>query len=60
MNDRGDRPDNFAEHHLERLLQLGAIPIINENDTVATEEIAVGDNDTLGAHRGLSDARPTC
>jgi glutamate 5-kinase len=30
-----------------RLLQLGAIPIINENDTVSTAEIAVGDNDTL-------------
>lgn len=32
-----------------RLLELGAIPIINENDTVATEEIAVGDNDTMSA-----------
>ncbi|MBO6054939.1 MAG: glutamate 5-kinase [Oscillospiraceae bacterium] len=32
-----------------RLLAFGAIPIINENDTVATEEVAVGDNDTLGA-----------
>ena len=34
---------------LTRLLELGAVPIINENDTVATEEIAIGDNDTLGA-----------
>lgn len=34
---------------LERLLELGALPVINENDTVATEEIAVGDNDTLSA-----------
>ncbi|MBP8855962.1 MAG: glutamate 5-kinase, partial [Oscillospiraceae bacterium] len=34
---------------LSRLLELAAIPIINENDTVATEEIAVGDNDTLSA-----------
>lgn len=34
---------------LERLLELGALPIINENDTVATAEIAVGDNDTLAA-----------
>ena len=33
----------------ERLLSLGAIPVINENDTVATAEIAVGDNDTLAA-----------
>lgn len=34
---------------LERLLELGALPVINENDTVATEQIAVGDNDTLSA-----------
>ena len=34
---------------LNTLLQLGAIPIINENDTVAVEEIKVGDNDTLSA-----------
>lgn len=33
----------------ERLLDLGALPIINENDTVATEEIEFGDNDTLSA-----------
>ena len=32
-----------------KLLELGALPIINENDTVATEEIEFGDNDTLGA-----------
>ena len=32
-----------------RLLELGAIPIINENDTVVTDEIGVGDNDTLAA-----------
>lgn len=37
------------ETTLERLLELGAIPIINENDTVGTEEIRVGDNDTLSA-----------
>ena len=34
---------------LIRLLELGALPVINENDTVATEEIVIGDNDTLGA-----------
>ncbi len=34
---------------LRKLLDLGALPIINENDAVATEEISVGDNDTLGA-----------
>lgn len=32
-----------------RLLELRAIPIINENDTVATDEIVIGDNDTLAA-----------
>ena len=46
--DRAPRLMNL-ENTLYRLLQLGAIPIINENDTVATEEIAVGANDTMGA-----------
>lgn len=32
-----------------RLLELGVIPIVNENDTVTTDEIVIGDNDTLGA-----------
>ena len=43
-----DRYENFR-NTLHRLLELGALPIINENDTVSTAEIAVGDNDTLGA-----------
>jgi glutamate 5-kinase len=34
---------------LQQLIQLGAIPIINENDTVAVEELKFGDNDTLSA-----------
>jgi len=38
-----------ARSTLNTLLQMGAIPIINENDTVATEEIRFGDNDTLAA-----------
>ena len=38
-----------ATNTLSRLLELGALPVINENDTVATHEIAVGDNDTLSA-----------
>ena len=42
------RRENF-HNTLFRLLELGALPIVNENDTVATEEIAIGDNDTLGA-----------
>ena len=40
---------NNLQNTLERLIQLGAVPVINENDTVATQEIAVGDNDSLGA-----------
>ena len=43
-----ERRDNFR-NTLFRLLELGALPIVNENDTVATEEIVIGDNDTLGA-----------
>ena len=46
--DRAPRLMNL-QNTVYRLLQLGAIPIINENDSVATEEIAVGDNDTMGA-----------
>lgn len=38
-----------AENTLNELLQQGVIPVINENDTVATEEIEFGDNDTLSA-----------
>ena len=44
----GSRTSNF-HNTLERLLQLGALPIINENDTISTEEIVIGDNDTLSA-----------
>lgn len=42
------RHSNFS-NTLNRLLELDAIPIINENDTVATAEIVIGDNDTLAA-----------
>ncbi|EHQ51841.1 MULTISPECIES: glutamate 5-kinase [Ectothiorhodospira] len=38
-----------ARSTLRTLLRLGAIPVVNENDTVATEEIRFGDNDTLAA-----------
>ena len=38
-----------AENALNEILQQGIIPIVNENDTVATEEIEFGDNDTLSA-----------
>ena len=48
LADDGCRKSNF-HNTLERLLQLGALPIINENDTVSTDEIVIGDNDTLSA-----------
>ena len=38
-----------AQNTLETLLRYGAIPIINENDSIAVDEIAYGDNDTLSA-----------
>ena len=38
-----------AKHTLNTLLKLNCVPIINENDTVATEEIKFGDNDRLSA-----------
>ena len=46
--DQADRKQNF-ENTMARLLELGALPVINENDSIATDEIKVGDNDTLGA-----------
>lgn len=46
--EHADRRRNF-ENTMCRLLELGAIPIINENDSIATDEIVIGDNDTLGA-----------
>ena len=48
LTDDGCRKSNF-HNTLERLLQLRAIPIINENDPVACEEYSLGDNDTLAA-----------
>lgn len=46
--------ENEERHHnfkntMDKLLEFKALPIINENDTVATDEIKVGDNDTLSA-----------
>ena len=49
--------DDLADRHrylnarstLRTLLTLGVVPVVNENDTVATEEIRLGDNDTLAA-----------
>ena len=46
--EHASRRENI-QNTLTRLLELGALPIINENDTVATDEIVIGDNDTLAA-----------
>lgn len=46
--DNPQRKENF-QTTVRRLLELGALPIVNENDSVATEELVIGDNDTLGA-----------
>ena len=50
---RRDTADRDAYLHardaLERLLDLGIVPIVNENDTVSVEQIRFGDNDTLAA-----------
>jgi len=43
----------FACRTLDRLLEMGVLPVINENDTTAVEEIRFGDNDTLAALVGV-------
>lgn len=50
-DDLASRKRNLnAKNTLMALLQMGVIPIINENDTVAVDEIKMGDNDRLAAH----------
>jgi glutamate 5-kinase len=46
---RDERRFNSVRQTVRALLERGVIPIVNENDTVATEEIKVGDNDKLSA-----------
>ncbi len=46
---RGDLSDVNISSTFNALLDLGVIPIVNENDTVATDELKFGDNDTLSA-----------
>lgn len=48
-----ERHKNF-KNTVNRLIELSSIPIVNENDTVATDEIEIGDNDTLGAITAVS------
>lgn len=43
-----ERKNNFI-NTIEQLLEYSCIPVINENDTISTKEIEIGDNDTLGA-----------
>ncbi len=43
-----DRRMNF-ENTMRRLLEMGVLPIVNENDSISVSEIEIGDNDTLGA-----------
>lgn len=40
---------NNARHTLEKILDYGIIPVVNENDTISTDEIKFGDNDRLSA-----------
>lgn len=50
LEDSGDRRRYLnSRATLEQLLRLGVVPIVNENDTVATDEIRYGDNDRLAA-----------
>ncbi|MBR0112493.1 MAG: glutamate 5-kinase [Clostridia bacterium] len=46
-----ENPQNLLnfQNTVNRLLEFGVLPVINENDTVSTDEIAIGDNDALGA-----------
>ena len=52
-----------ARNTFEELFNYGTVPVVNENDTVATEQVRFGDNDTLSAQaccpscRGSSDGR---
>src|SRR5699024_8685394 len=58
--DAGDRPRaRTAQRTIDRLRQMGGIPIVNENDTVAASEMRFGDNDRLAAlvsHLAFCDA----
>ena len=51
--EQADRYSNFI-NTMNKLLEFSALPIINENDTVSTDEIKVGDNDTLSAMVAVS------
>ena len=46
---RDEERSTNLRNTMDRLFEMGALPVINENDTVSTDEIKVGDNDTLAA-----------
>lgn len=46
--EHSDRRQNI-HNTFERLLEMGVVPVVNENDTVSVDEIKIGDNDTLSA-----------
>lgn len=49
MTMTNDTMRDNAKNTFRKLLEMGVIPVVNENDTVATDEIEFGDNDTLSA-----------
>ncbi len=51
---KNDRRHLNFQNTMNRLLELGTLPIINENDTVSFEEFGIGDNDTLSAFVAVS------
>jgi glutamate 5-kinase len=51
--DAPERFDNFT-NTVETLLEWGVVPIINENDAVATDELRIGDNDMLSASAAIA------
>ncbi len=54
-DDFGNRKRMISlQQTMERLLELGVVPVVNENDALAVEEIKVGDNDTLSAMTSLA------
>ena len=61
---RGDISDRRrflnARHTMTQLFEWGVVPIVNENDTVAVEEIRFGDNDTLAALTAMVAEAETC
>ena len=47
-----------ASNTFQELLQMGTIPIVNENDTVAVQQLRFGDNDTLSAEVSTDPSNP--